>query len=169
MCRQSMPGDEGTGYPIRVKSCQIVPSLEARHGGPSKSVLGLSRALAQSGDRVELFTTEPGPGWHRSEGSLEIRAFHRSWPGAVCPSSGLRAHLRTVEADIVHHHSIWLSTLHYAHQAARRLGVPFVVSPRGMMDPWAWRHHSRKKSLARALIHPGASRGRGWVACHEPR
>jgi glycosyltransferase involved in cell wall biosynthesis len=148
-----------------VKLCHIVPSLEARYGGPSKSVVGLTTALAKDGNEVELLTTEPGKGWHRSEGNLVIRAFHRSWPGSVCASAGLRDHLRTVTADIVHHHSIWLRTLHYAHRTARRIGCPLVVSPRGMMDPWAWRHHSRKKAFARALIHPGAFEAvDGWHA-----
>jgi glycosyltransferase involved in cell wall biosynthesis len=138
-----------------LKSCHIVPSLAARHGGPSKSVLGLAIALAQDGP-VELLTTESGEGWSRTEGRLEIHAFHRNWPGSVCASSALRSHLRRVAADVVHHHSIWLRTLHYAHHAARRIGAALVVSPRGMMDPWAWRHHHRKKAFARALIHPGA-------------
>jgi glycosyltransferase involved in cell wall biosynthesis len=124
--------------------------------------------MARRGDRVELLTTDPGEGWRRSEGNLDIHAFHRGWPVSVCASSGLRAHLRTVTADIVHHHSIWLRTLHYAHQAARRIGVPLVVSPRGMMDPWAWKHHSRKKAFARALIHPGAFEAvDGWHATSD--
>ena len=151
-----------------MKSCHIVPSLEARHGGPSKSVLGLAGALARGGDEVELLSTDPGAGWHRMEGRLEIRTFHRDWPGSVCGSAGLRSYLRTAAADVVHHHSIWLRTLHYAHQAARRLGAAFVVSPRGMMNPWAWRHHSRKKAIARALIHPGAFEAAdGWHATSE--
>jgi len=34
-----------------------------------------------------------------------------------------------------------------------------------MMDPWAWRHHRRKKSFARALVHPGAFEAvDGWHA-----
>jgi glycosyltransferase involved in cell wall biosynthesis len=148
-----------------LKSCHIVPSLEARHGGPSKSVLGLSRALAKGGNPVELLTTEPGPGYERQEGDLVVRAFPRDWPRSICPSAGLRRHLRTNQADVVHHHSIWLRTLHYARMAARRQGVPLVVSPRGMMDPWAWRHHHRKKSLARTFIHPGAFEAvDGWHA-----
>jgi glycosyltransferase involved in cell wall biosynthesis len=151
-----------------VKSCQIVPSLEARHGGPSKSVLNLATALARRGDEVELLATGPGPGWHRTDGSLEIRTFHRDWPGLACGSAGLRSYLRTATADIVHHHSIWLRTLHYAHRAARRLGAALVVSPRGMMNPWAWNHHSRRKALARAVIHPGALEAAdGWHATSQ--
>jgi glycosyltransferase involved in cell wall biosynthesis len=163
--RQPVPCLEGADAPIGVKLCHIVPSLEARYGGPSKSVVGLAAALARCGNEVELLTTDPGKGWRRSEGNVEIQAFHRNWPGSVCASAGLRAHLGTVTADIVHHHSIWLRTLHYAHRAARRIGAPLVVSPRGMMDPWAWRHHSRKKAFARALIHPGAFEAvDGWHA-----
>jgi glycosyltransferase involved in cell wall biosynthesis len=148
-----------------LKTCHIVPSLEARHGGPSKSVLGLARALAHEGAEVELLTTEPGSGSQHAEGRLQVRSFHRDWPASICASSGLRRHLRTVSPDVVHHHSIWLRTLHYAHRAARRAGATLVVSPRGMMDPWAWRHRSRKKAFARAVIHPGAFEAvDGWHA-----
>jgi len=163
-----VPRPEGARATRRVKSCQIVPSLEARHGGPSKSVLNLASALARGGAQAELLATDPGPGWHRNEGLLEIRAFHRDWPGSVCRSAGLRSYLRTAEADIVHHHSIWLRTLHYAHRASRRLGAPLVVSPRGMMNPWAWRHHSARKAVARALLHPGALEAvDGWHATSD--
>ena len=37
-----------------MRICQIVPSLELRHGGPSRSVRGLARAMAGSGERVDL-------------------------------------------------------------------------------------------------------------------
>ncbi len=148
-----------------MKSCQIVPSLEARHGGPSRSVLGLARALAAAGNDVEVLATEAGAGASRLEAGVAVHTFHRDWPRAVCGSASLRSYLRSDRADVVHHHSIWLRTLHYAHRAARRLGAPLVVSPRGMMNPWAWRHHSGRKGLARALIHPGAfAAADGWHA-----
>jgi len=151
-----------------VKVCHIVPSLEARHGGPSKSALNLATALARGGSEVELLATDPGPGWRRTDGRLEIRVFHRGWPRSICPSPGLRAFLDTARADVVHHHSIWLRTLHYARRAARRLGAPLVVSPRGMMNPWAWRRHPRRKAAARALVHPGAFEAvDGWHATSE--
>jgi glycosyltransferase involved in cell wall biosynthesis len=168
MRRKPVQGEKGPVAAVRVKSCHIVPSLEARHGGPSKSVLGLAMALAQGGAEVELLTTDPGDSWQRCVGGLDIRAFHRDWPGSVCASAGLVSHLKAVTADVVHHHSIWLRTLHYAHRTARRIGATLVVSPRGMMDPWAWKHHARKKAFARALIHPGAFEAvDGWHATSD--
>jgi glycosyltransferase involved in cell wall biosynthesis len=151
-----------------VNSCQIVPSIEVRHGGPSKSVLGLATAIANNDNEVELLTTEPGAGWEKKDGKLAIRAFHRNWPTTVCASASLRRYLHGAKADVFHHHSIWLRTLHYAHKASLRNRAVLVVSPRGMMDPWAWKHHSRRKALARAVIHPGAFEAvDGWHATSE--
>jgi glycosyltransferase involved in cell wall biosynthesis len=148
-----------------MKLCHIVPSLEARHGGPSKSVKGLCSALARRGEEVELLTTDAASEWQRADGALRITAFRRDWPQSICASGGLRNRLRQIDADIIHHHSIWLRTLHYAHKSAKRSGASLVVSPRGMMDPWAWNHHARRKSFARRFIHPRAFEDvDGWHA-----
>jgi len=151
-----------------VKSGHIVPSLEARYGGPSKSVLGLATALAGGGNTVELMATHPLHPAEDRRGPLQLRVFRRPPPGALCRSPDLWRHLQATALDVVHHHSLWLRTLHYAHQKARHDGRPLVISPRGMMDDWAWNHHRRRKALARALIHPGAlEAAAGWHATSE--
>ena len=51
---------------------------------------------------------------------------------------------------------------------AARLGARFVISPRGMMNPWAWNHHASRKAFARAVIHRGAFEAAdGWHATSE--
>jgi len=148
-----------------MRIAQIVPSLEERHGGPSKSVYDLSRALARAGHDVELLATGPGPDESRVEGRLRIEIFHRDWPQDICPSAGLRARLGQLEADVIQHHSLWLRTLHYAYRCADRTGARFVISPRGMMTEWAWHHHGWRKQVARRLVHPGALEAvQGWHA-----
>ena len=151
-----------------MKLCHVVPSLEERHGGPSKSVHDLSVALAAAGDDVELLATDRGPGGSNREGRLLVERFHRDWPQRICPSAGLRRRLHQVEADVIHHHSLWLRTLHYCHARARRRHAPLVVSPRGMMSDWSWNHHRFRKRVADWLIHPGAlSAVGGWHATSE--
>ncbi len=143
----------------------IVPSLETQYGGPSRSVLALSSALARDGHDVELLATHPSPDESHTVGPLQVRNFPRGWPSRICPSAGLAQALRSRESAIIHHHALWLRTLHYAHQTAVAQGAKLVVSPRGMMSRWAWRHHGWKKKLARALIHPGALEAvHGWHA-----
>lgn len=153
-----------------MRICQIVPSLEARRGGPSTSVRQLAIAQADSGHEVELLTTDAGiaNAVQITEGACVMRSFRRTFPLRFCPSPSLDLHLRAQPADIIHHHALWLRTLHYAARTARRHQVPLVISPRGMMSPWAWRHHRWKKWLARALVHPGAfAAAAGWHATSE--
>jgi len=148
-----------------MRCCEIVPSLEEKHGGPSKSVLALSEALASLGEQVSLLSTHPTSSTPPPAASLDLHIFRRETPQALCLSSGLRRHLDSQAFDVVHHHSLWLRTLHYAHRRARSLRVPLVISPRGMMSPWAWQHHGWRKQLVRHLVHPGAfEAAAGWHA-----
>jgi glycosyltransferase involved in cell wall biosynthesis len=146
--------------------CHIVPSTEEQHGGPSKSVRALCGALA-CGNKVKLLTTaRDGNGRvEEDDGGLREITFKRDWPDRICPSRALDQGLAQTRVDVVHHHSLWLRTLHYANRAARRSGATFVISPRGMMSRWAWEHHSGRKRIARHLIHPGAlEAAHGWHA-----
>ena len=148
--------------------CQIVPSLEERHGGPSKSTRELSAALARLGQTVSLLATSPDSGGASEIGGMTVQTYARSWPHQICASTDLKAALKTVSADIVHHHALWLKTLDYAHRTAKRQRVPLVISPRGMMNSWAWKHRRWKKWLAQTFIHPGAlDAAAGWHATSE--
>jgi len=69
------------------------------------------------------------------------------------------------KTDLIQHHSLWLLTLRYAAAAARENATPLVISPRGMLSPWALSHHAWRKKLAAWLVHPGAfAATRGWHA-----
>lgn len=147
---------------------QIVPSLEARHGGPSVSVPALSGALAALGHQVTLLATGPGESRETRAHGMQVHVVPRGWPEAICPSAGLRQALDRLNPQAIHSHGLWLRPLHHAHHRARALGVPLVISPRGMMTPWAWRHRRWRKSLAGRFVHPGALAGAaGWHATSE--
>ncbi len=149
-----------------MKICQIVPSLEERHGGPSKSVRRLATSLARLGHEVDLLATRTQSGIDTEvDGTLRILQFHRGRPEFLCPSPDLRTHLLGTAYDCVHHHSLWLRTLHYARRAAQSPGVRLVISPRGMLGSWSREHHRWRKGLAARFVHPGAfDRADGWHA-----
>ena len=148
-----------------MKLIHLVPSLDERHGGPSKSVRSLANALARSGEAVQLLaTTDRGEPVARAD-AASLRQFPRVMPRWLSRSPGLREYLQTQSGDCLHHHSLWLLTLRYAHETARRSGVPLVISPRGMLSGWAYRHHRWRKQLAESFVHPGAFAGAaGWHA-----
>ncbi len=51
-------------------------------------------------------------------------------------------------ATILHDHGQWLGINRASASVARRLGLPRVVSPRGMLSPWARNHRKYKKMAA---------------------
>ena len=143
----------------------IVPSLEQRHGGPSVSVPALAAAQSALGLDVDLLATTPGPPSTREDSGLTARTFSLGWPASLCVSRGLQAALNDDPPDLVHHHGLWLRTLHYAHAVSYERAARLVISPRGMMSSWAWKHHRWKKRAARLLVHPGAFEdAHGWHA-----
>lgn len=143
----------------------VVPSIDPRFGGPSVSVPSLATALAHEGHTVSLFAT------------TKTGVVPPSLPGVAChlaPTKGaatlacapeLPRQLTATSTDLVNAHALWQRPLHYAHRRAQQAGVPLVISPRGMMSTWAWRHHRWKKWLAEHCVHPGAfAAASGWHA-----
>jgi glycosyltransferase involved in cell wall biosynthesis len=150
-----------------MRLCHIVPSLEERHGGPSKSVRALAQAQSSQGAAVDLlFTHGGGPAASPVDCvPLPCLGFARQFPARIYRSPALRAHLLATPYACVHSHALWVRTVHYAAEAARRHRVPLVLSPRGMLSPWAYQHHRGRKRLAELLVHPGALRAAaGWHA-----
>lgn len=52
------------------------------------------------------------------------------------------------QVDVIHDHGVWLPSNHRSASLASSRRVPFVVSPRGMLEPWSMRHRRWKKQLA---------------------
>jgi glycosyltransferase involved in cell wall biosynthesis len=52
------------------------------------------------------------------------------------------------EPDLVHDNGLWLPCHHKVMRECARRKIPTVVSPRGMLEPWALRQRHWKKKLA---------------------
>jgi len=128
-----------------------------RYGGPPRSILGLCRALGDAGVDVEVFTTTangdepltPSPQGTVYDG-VRVRYFPLAWPQRYWRAAGLRSALKRAAAgaDLIHVHGLWNMTSWAGVAAARAAGKPYVVSPRGMLQPEARQRHREMKSLA---------------------
>jgi glycosyltransferase involved in cell wall biosynthesis len=49
------------------------------------------------------------------------------------------------DTDIVHFHGLWAPGHLKLAAACRKRRIPVVVSPHGMLEPWAWKHRRWKK------------------------
>jgi glycosyltransferase involved in cell wall biosynthesis len=47
--------------------------------------------------------------------------------------------------EIVHFHGLWQRNFPRISALCRRRKIPYIVSPHGMLEPWAWRHKWWKK------------------------
>jgi glycosyltransferase involved in cell wall biosynthesis len=144
----------------RMRILHVVPSYlpAVRYGGPIVTVHGLCRALAARGHRVEVFTTNID-GDDDSPVPLGIPVLLEGVYVTYYPSKTLRrlfwspplARALNTQIDtfsVLHLHSVFLWPTWVAARAARRLHVPYLISPRGMLVEALIRRRSRiAKSL----------------------
>lgn len=140
----------------------VVPYVAATFGGPSKVVVELTQALAQSAIEVDLVTTNanvdtpldvPLQVWHDREG-YRIQYFP-SWNRQdLIWSTSLLAwlvqHVR--DYDVVHTHCLFMPLSSAANWICRWHRVPFVMTPHGMLEPWALSQKAWKKRLYYSAI-----------------
>src|ERR1700747_315645 len=123
----------------------VIPSYlpAVRYGGPIFATHGLCKALAARGHEVQVFTTNiDGPrnspvpiGLPVNLEGVQVRYFpcpllrRLYW----APALGRALESEIGKFDLVHLHSVFLWPTWAAARAARKAGVPYVLSPRGML------------------------------------
>ena len=134
-----------------------------RYGGPITSVRGLCNALVKRGHCVEVATTGVDgvddlytrPEEVREIDGVNIHYFRCRRFRRIYYSRAMKLFLCTDMSnfDIVHIHSVFLWPTWRAAQEARRLKIPYVLAPRGMLVPDLIRKKSRlKKSISIELF-----------------
>jgi glycosyltransferase involved in cell wall biosynthesis len=114
-----------------------------RYGGPIASVHGLARAMAARGHEVSVYTTDldgwlpilPPPGPRATIDGVDVRYFETGVGRRVHRAPAMRDALReqVAEHDVVHVHGLFTWPSVTGAREAERAGVPYVLSPRGML------------------------------------
>ncbi len=125
-------------------------SLSRKYGGIYNTMRLLGRALGEAGVSMAAAGVE-------DEFSEPDRASWHPMVPQFCPPMGPRslgyapnllAKLDAMAPDVVHAHGLWTLTSRTSLRYCRSQRRPYVVSPHGMMDPWALRQSRWKKRLA---------------------
>jgi glycosyltransferase involved in cell wall biosynthesis len=144
--------------------CSVVfisPSLTRRAGGIFEASKCLARHLAANGVSVEAIGLED-PINHAElvEWSpVRTSVFSFRGPASFGYSPQLRAWIDQSTHDLAHLHALWMYTSVATDRWARRRGKPYIVTPNGMLEPWALRNSKWKKRLARLLYEDRVLRG----------
>jgi glycosyltransferase involved in cell wall biosynthesis len=135
-----------------LRCLHVLACANAATGGPAVSVPALVRGLRAHGVNASLATLdypELGPLPALPPGALQTFAPNpltrplRGWSPAL--SRFLRH--AAAGADLVHNHGLWMFPNHDAARAARAARKPFLLSPRGMLGPWALRRTASVKQI----------------------
>ncbi len=130
----------------------VTHSVSRRGGGIYEAVRRLVIELARRDLEIDVLgmeddqTENDRPSWQ----PIRPVSFATRGPKAIGYLPGLRRELTRLNPDILHTHGLWKRVSGDVVGWHRQTGRPYVVSPHGMLDPWALRVSWWKKRLALA-------------------
>ena len=124
---------------ISLRVLHVSPTISRAQGGPARSVQGLVAGQSAAGIEAWLLTLSIGP---------------EPWVDGVdhfCNGEPFENVVLRVRPQLVHFHELWHLSIHRCVVICRRWQMPYIISPRGMLDPWALSVKRWKKIIGMAL------------------
>lgn len=131
-----------------MKVLTFITSISLKGGGPSRSVPMLVKGLAEVGVDITLMTFRTDDmNTHALEGTtakLKVLDPETS-------AKEIEEYILTENFDIIQMQSMWAKSYHQVAQIARKHNIPYLITPRGMLEPWSLSQKKWKKKLALML------------------
>jgi poly(glycerol-phosphate) alpha-glucosyltransferase len=135
--------------------------VSRRGGGVPEALAPLARNLEAQGLDVSVLGLADSneelvrDGW----GDARVQTATPLPPRAFGYAPGLGSLLERSRVDLIHVHGLWMYSSLASMRWSRRCRKPRMVSPHGMLDPWAVRHSAWKKRIASAVYEHRHLRG----------
>jgi glycosyltransferase involved in cell wall biosynthesis len=144
-----------------IKSAHLTASVSRKAGGLFDAVSRLARMQQQQGMDVKVFGLwdEFADADLAAWNPVPVAAFKPSWPNLIGRSPQFLEALNEFAPDISHTHGLWLYPGVAAKNYSRKNDRPYLVSPHGMLDPWALKNSRWKKLIAWRLFEREHLRG----------
>ncbi|WP_138506415.1 glycosyltransferase [Nostoc sp. PA-18-2419] len=135
----------------------IAPYIGATYGGTSKIVTELVRGIGHLGVSVDLVTTH-------ANGSKNLDVLLNEWINdknhrvqyfyswyqddfIISPSLINWLFKNVKNYDIVHSQTVFAPMISVAHSICKYFKIPYIVTPHGMLEPWALSYKAWKKRI----------------------
>jgi glycosyltransferase involved in cell wall biosynthesis len=135
----------------------VIPALSPIYGGTSQAVLDLADAIGRRGNRIDIVSTNaagstqldvPLDQWIEHD-YYRVKYFpYASWfdyKFSLPLTLWLLGHVK--DYNIVHTNAIFSYPVFPAHLASLLSNIPYVMTPHGMLDPWALKYKAFKKNI----------------------
>ena len=128
-----------------MKILSFVSSLDMSSGGPSRSVPMLVKGLAELGVDITLMTIRSeNMNIHSLEGTTaKLKVLSPSFS-----RKEIAKYLVDERFELIQIQSVWEMPYHKVILEARKQNIPYIVTPRGMLEPWSLSQKKWKKKLA---------------------
>jgi len=146
----------------------VLQRVDFHDGGPPRAVVDLCSVQHRRGHSVTLLTTDACDvprQWADDGPDVCIVPPSRMLGGVFAPGQLNGARDLLAEADVVHLHAVWERINARVASLCRRLGTPYVITLRGMLDDWCMAQGPMKKRLYLALAGRRCLEGGAFVHC----
>ncbi len=136
-----------------MKINHIVSSIDNSAGGPSRSVTQLIDAMLLEDHEICIEL-----GSLRSEDPIisefaKLNGKIKFYPiELIGYSELLNIDLKKSRAILFHGHGLWEFPVHQMAKVARKKETPYIITPRGMLEPWSLKQGRIKKLIALKLF-----------------
>lgn len=128
-----------------------ISGLSVHSGGTARAAPALANAVARLGYEVHLAYCSTDEDIDLHGNAAKGIPFRRSGLRVLGGSREMRGFLMERKYDIYHAQCIWQLPASYSARAARRHHAPYLVTPYGMLEPWALQRSRWKKRIVECL------------------
>lgn len=131
-----------------MKVLTFISGLSLNGGGPSRSVPMLVKGLAELGVDITLMTCRTADmNAHALKGTTaKFKVIEPS-----TSNKDIESFIISEQFDLIQLQSIWDYKYHQIAKIARKQNIPYIITPRGMLEPWSLSQKKWKKRLALVL------------------
>jgi len=135
----------------KMKVIHVISSIDFSTGGPARSATLLVGGINRSSNiSIELFSGYSlNPVLDCFNSPKKIVKFYKI--NIFGFFVGLSLSSKKNDVDVFHGNGIWQMPVHQMSVFAREKKVPYIISPRGMLEPWSLSQKRIKKKLAMFL------------------
>lgn len=134
----------------------VAASMSPEWGGPVKVIQGLTESLVKRGVQISVFAPSKNPKKAIIPKGVDVRLFPESIFAKIWRNHSFQLakalKKEVARFDIIHIHEIWHHSHFAAYRVAKFLGIPFVVSIHGELEPWGLNFKRCKKRIYSSLI-----------------
>ena len=125
--------------------CIFTTSINKKGGGPARSVPILSKGLSLVGVDTTLLTGRSEEmNTHMLEGTnVSVKVISKN-----ISTKDLEEEVLKGNYDLIHAQNLWMPLYHKMAKIARKHGIPYIMTPRGCLEPWCMKQKRIKKLVA---------------------